>query len=442
MSMPRSLKIFWIAGFIKVLLGIFLPLSFDETYYWVWSHHLHLSYFDHPGMISWLFYLGHFLEPFKNSVRLPTLILGHLSLGIWLLILDHLKFSEEKKSWWMLLACTSPFLGVGTLIALPDVPLLFFTSAAYLFFLRALEHKKNLDFLLCGLSLGLGFSSKYHLGLFAISLLIYLLASKRWKELSFRQVGLCLLFSLFGSAPVWIWNFQNHWQSFAFQIQHGLGGGSWQPDWTFGYLGGEIALLFPVTIYFIFRKTALTNLGTSLLYVAGFPFLFFFLTSFRGVVELNWPITAYPAAYALAINSASSFKPFRFQVLLWMGLASFIISHIFFPFLKEPTDKLNEVHYFDPLRPFVKTHAPLYLGSYQMASVMTYENKKLFRKLPEISRHDFYDEEFPQQPQEKHFFLIKELWVQIPEWLDDESFQIKKIQNIPPKFELLEVSKK
>ena len=30
-----------------------LQLHFDETYYWVWSKNLQLSYYDHPPMIAY-----------------------------------------------------------------------------------------------------------------------------------------------------------------------------------------------------------------------------------------------------------------------------------------------------------------------------------------------------------------------------------------------------
>src|SRR5690349_90818 len=29
-----------------------LPLSFDESYFWLWSKHLALSYYDHPPLIA------------------------------------------------------------------------------------------------------------------------------------------------------------------------------------------------------------------------------------------------------------------------------------------------------------------------------------------------------------------------------------------------------
>jgi hypothetical protein len=38
--------------------GATLPLHPDEAYYWLWSRHLALSYFDHPPMIAYLIKLS------------------------------------------------------------------------------------------------------------------------------------------------------------------------------------------------------------------------------------------------------------------------------------------------------------------------------------------------------------------------------------------------
>jgi 4-amino-4-deoxy-L-arabinose transferase-like glycosyltransferase len=43
---------------IKIVLAILIPLSLDESYYWVWGQNPQLSYYDHPPMVGWLFFLG------------------------------------------------------------------------------------------------------------------------------------------------------------------------------------------------------------------------------------------------------------------------------------------------------------------------------------------------------------------------------------------------
>src|SRR5208282_2582907 len=43
---------------LRFALGVFLPLSFDEAYYWLWSKHLAASYFDHPPAIAYAIRFG------------------------------------------------------------------------------------------------------------------------------------------------------------------------------------------------------------------------------------------------------------------------------------------------------------------------------------------------------------------------------------------------
>src|SRR5579863_9920600 len=54
---------------LRLGLGFVLPLSFDEAYYWLWSRHLALSYFDHPPAIAY-------------AIRLGTLVFGDTSIGV------------------------------------------------------------------------------------------------------------------------------------------------------------------------------------------------------------------------------------------------------------------------------------------------------------------------------------------------------------------------
>ena len=54
---------------LRVLAAVALPLSFDETYYWLWSRHLVASYFDHPPLIAY-------------AIRFGTLLFGQNAFGV------------------------------------------------------------------------------------------------------------------------------------------------------------------------------------------------------------------------------------------------------------------------------------------------------------------------------------------------------------------------
>ena len=54
---------------LRGVLSAFLPLSFDEAYYWMWSKHLAWGYYDHPPMVAFM-------------IRAGTMLFGDTSFGV------------------------------------------------------------------------------------------------------------------------------------------------------------------------------------------------------------------------------------------------------------------------------------------------------------------------------------------------------------------------
>src|SRR5436189_5444519 len=54
---------------VRLVVAAFLPLAFDEAYYWRLSKHLAGGYYDHPPMVALV-------------IRLGTLIAGDSELGV------------------------------------------------------------------------------------------------------------------------------------------------------------------------------------------------------------------------------------------------------------------------------------------------------------------------------------------------------------------------
>src|SRR5688572_22072516 len=99
-----------------------------------------------------------------------------------------------------------------------------------------------------------------------------------------RWLPVAVLSMLVVSFPVWYW--ENDFASFRFQLQHGLGKKSFRPSWVYEYVFAQIALLFPFMVYWSIKS----RLALKWKIAAWFPLGFFFLTSFRGYVEANWPV--------------------------------------------------------------------------------------------------------------------------------------------------------
>jgi len=396
-------KIFWISLAVKLVLAGLLPLTGDEAYYWVWSQHLQLSYYDHPPFVAWLYWLGNPFQFLPGSVRWPGVLLGHATLWLWLKILEpHL--SVEQRRIWLLLALLSPLAGGSGIVVTPDLPLMFFYALSLWVFFR---WQKNPDWkisLLFGLAMGLGFSSKYMMVLFALSVVPVILLNKKLRGGFLKQVPWLIAGGLIGSLPVLLWNYWHDGASFAFQKSHGLGR-KWKPSWTIEYFLVQIAVIFPIILYW--ALLARRRIPMVFHFLAWTPLVFFACTTFGGYVEANWPIAAYPSIFALAacwypINR----KGLHFTLGFWalaLGLLTVVI-------LGKPgwskKLKFKEFHQFDAVTAAAKDLTPLYTRSYQMAAKMSFDLKRPVYKLHGMNRKDFFDFIEDSKPKERMYYWV------------------------------------
>ena len=108
----------------------FTQLMDDEAYYWVYSRHLDWGYFDHPPMIALLIKAGYAL--FHNELGVRLAMVG-LNLGT-LVITDKLMPQKDNRVFYLLLAGMGA-MQLGGMLAVPDLPLIFF-AALYFYIYR------------------------------------------------------------------------------------------------------------------------------------------------------------------------------------------------------------------------------------------------------------------------------------------------------------------
>lgn len=438
--MKRLRNIWLLSLVVKFIISALIPLSADETYYWVWSNKLQLSYFDHPPMVAWLLYLGHFLEPFQHAVRWPAVLLGHCTLGIGCLLLKDI-FPEEKIRWWMYLVLFSPLLGFGSIIVTPDLPVVFFWVLSLYILRLTLERGTATSYASLGISLGLGFCAKYHIVLFVPCLLLYLFIEKKWSEVKWKWVPLTLLFGIIFCGPVLFWNYQNNFASFKFQMEHGLESESYDVLWTISYVLGQVLIIFPTILWAAIKAKPPQKLR-FVLYFAWLPLGFFFLTSFRALVEANWAIIALPGVCILAISSENIQHLISGYIKFWTTIILIVVTTLFIPASRELDPKLKEPFDFQQLSLLALDYQPLFAGSYQMASSIWYFSKVPTFKLSGISRFDFFDTLKDSFPTGKHFYLVKNKNTHLPTWIIKNNWIEKKVKEFPPEYILLEFTQK
>jgi 4-amino-4-deoxy-L-arabinose transferase-like glycosyltransferase len=433
-----KLRVWWLLSFlVKWGLSSITPLAPDEAYYWFWSFFPQLSYFDHPGMIAWLFRLGQFFSFLPYGERLPGLVIGHLAFGLWLLIAWD-RFSEKITRQFFGLYLALPFLGLGSLLQTPDLPLTFFWALSLWFFLEWEQRPHPTQSLLLGLSMGLGFCSKYHMVLFPLSLLFY--AGFENKKLLQRrlELGLIILAGLIGSLPVLIWNYKNHWVSFLFQAGHGLGQANWSPHWTSDYLAGQVLLFTPLLFWFFFKAQIYQRLRIFY-WLALIPWIFFFFSSFRGAVQANWPIISLAPALLLALVSLQ--RPWMFKAVLaaWVAPTLIVFSVWLYPWLESAPEKLTEVHLLRSKIEQAKAYQPLFGGSYQIASLYSYYSGQKIHKLFQMSRRDQFDFWSGSEPTTREFFVLREKNEALPDWVNKARGHSQVVIDLSP-FEIVKVS--
>jgi 4-amino-4-deoxy-L-arabinose transferase-like glycosyltransferase len=341
---------------------------------------------------------------------------------------------------WLLLMLLSPLTGPGSLILTPDVPLLFFWSLSVLVLDRAFERPRFRDSLLLGLTLGLGFTSKYHIVLFGPAALAAVLVCRRWAWFRPDRVAGLLVGLAAGAAPVLLWNAANDWVSFGFQLRHGLGGEAWNPSWTLDYLGGQLLILFPPIAWFAFRRRPRGD--TWLLWLLGVvPLGFFLLTSFKGRVEANWTTVAYPPLLALAVIHGLPRRVLRFVLVFWAVGLALVLSDVAGRWAPlDPPPKTREYERFEALAEIdVETVRPLYARSYQMASQMAWAHRRPVYKLRGMNRVDFFDFRPESLPTTGRYFVVLRREERLPEWARDAGHEVRRRTPVDDRHEIAEV---
>lgn len=429
-------KIFWISLGLKLLVAAVLPLTSDEAYYWVWSQYPQLSYYDHPPFVSWLYWLGDKVNFYNGMVRWPGVLLGHATLALWLKLLAPF-LNQKQRLYWLLLALLSPLVGGSGILVTPDLPLMFFYALSlFLYFKweRSPDVRISLAF---GFAMGLGFSSKYMMVLFALSLLPLVLSTPSLRRSLIKSLPWLVVGATLGTLPVWLWNFMHDFASIKFQTAHGLGRKFWKPSWTIEYVLLQVALIFPVILYWAIKAKG--QLPKVFHWLAWVPLGFFFFTTFRGYVEGNWPISGYPAILALAVSGwPHNSRSLKLTLFFWAALIGVALVLI----LAQPewsrSFKFKEFHQFDNLVAASAQLDPLYARSYQMAAKLHFELKRPVFKLKGMNRKDFYDFIEPSTPTSKIFYWAVEKGDHLPpaylgyrtiETIPvDERYEIRKIE--------------
>mgnify|MGYP001573086557 CR=1 FL=1 len=357
---PLILLLFFTTAFRLIYIN-FIELVPDEAYYWDLSRRLQLSYYDHPPMLMYLISL--FTGILGNTefvVRLPSVIIGSV-MTILMFILGKELFDGRVGFYAAIATNMALIYSVGGILATVDTPFALFWLLALYFGVRALKTGEGKWWYLTGIALGLGMLSKYIMVLFVPSFLIFLILSKDHRHWLIRKEPyIAGVLSLLIFSPVIIWNAQNDWASFMFQLSHGLEVKSRAglPS-LLEYIGSQAGILSPflfiACVWGMVKGLIVWFRGKDWRYLfltctSSFVVLFFGYSSLRAKVEGNWAMSAYFTAMIALVSLYFQSNYKRKKVFATVVAATAIMLTIFvhiqavsplIPIKKDPTNELH-----------------------------------------------------------------------------------------------------
>jgi 4-amino-4-deoxy-L-arabinose transferase-like glycosyltransferase len=287
------LTIFFVSN---LLIGSQIELSFDESYYWMYSEYMSWGYFDHPPMVA-------------VFIKMGTALFGHSELAVRFFFNVFMCASVclmwsmvEKKNqliFWVSIL-SMPLIYFSGILALPDTALLFFGTLFFYILKKYMQHNSLKNILLLALTITCLFYSKYH-GLLIVMLTVFAYPAFLRDKSFYAVVGLVILLFL----PHMYWQYKHEFVSFKFHLT-----GRREKHFDYrnilDYVGGQVGLMgiFNFFIFcIIFYKNKFKDNFEKILVLNSFGFLTFLLfMSFRNQIEANWTITCSVAFIVLFIS--------------------------------------------------------------------------------------------------------------------------------------------
>ena len=221
---------------VHLALASGVPLGVDEAHYALYALHPALSYFDHPPMVGWLQMLIAPLGYNEFTIRLIPALMYAIS-SLLVMRLSERLFADHSGRVGLVavfLLNTAPILQLMGWGLVPDLPLMVFGLLSIDAIWRIHQRNQLPDWLMLGVIYGLAGLSKYTAVFLPLGLVCFMFQHHglRW----LRQPGpwLAAIPAFLLITPVLIWNMQNDWASFGYQLDRGMGVNSWSPTTALG----------------------------------------------------------------------------------------------------------------------------------------------------------------------------------------------------------------
>ena len=311
-------RLFLLAWLVLGLLqAYFTQLMDDESYYWVYSRHLDWGYFDHPPMVALLIKIGYGIFHNEFGVRVCMVVLNFFTL----IITDKLIARRDNRIFYLLL-CSMGALQLGGMLAVPDVPLIFFAALYFWLYRSFLEQQSWKNTFLLALSMALMFYSKYHGILLVAFTVISNLNLLRVFKFYIAVIITTLLF-----LPHIYWQYAHGFPSLQYHLVE-RNAPSFDFSYTTEYILGQLLLFGPLAgwliLYYAFFCPIQSAFERAMKFSVIGVLAFFLLSTYKGRVEANWTVMIFTPVLVLAHQSV--FRRRRSLTLLkWFAGITLVI---------------------------------------------------------------------------------------------------------------------
>ncbi len=288
---------------VKIFLSLQLDLYSDEVFYWQASLFPAIAYSDLPFMTALLAGIGSSLNPGEPLFVRIVFILLSASIPLLVYWLASPITSKQQAIESAFLSLCLPLLGFLGLLAVPDVPLIFFGILSIGFFERAVRTNLIRFWLATSIFVALGLSTHYRFFLYPVSAILFLSffkpAQRQWRN---PRLWLCMIAAGVGLVPILWFNFYNDFESAAFYFVD-------RHPWKFDSSGllhvfeqavvstPPMYLLFLTTVYLMIEKTRALFSPAALLLSFSLTNLIIYSVlapwSDSNSTTIHWPLSGY-----------------------------------------------------------------------------------------------------------------------------------------------------
>lgn len=316
---PTNLIVFVaVLSLARLAVGMNADLVEDEAYYRLWGLYPALGYYDHPPMVAYWIWMG---QALVGDTALGVRLISILSAAIGSAVLwrtAKILFDIRVAGWAVLLFNASLLIGVGSLLATPDAPSVFFWGLA-LWCMAELSRSRNANWWLgTGIFAGLGLLSKYSVLFLGAGIVLWILwVPENRRYLLSWQLWLGGALAILIFSPVLYWNANHEWISFTKQFGRSVVTG-YTAKYIGEFIGAVAGLLNPVVFILavvgawrVVGQAVKRDKAASLLVLTVLPFLIYLTYhSLHSRVQGNWPTPLYPTL-AIFAALAAAYPPAR-----------------------------------------------------------------------------------------------------------------------------------